>query len=220
MDVDKMTKILDKEDKDPDTDIDITDEDGDYIEEDSFFTKNKSILIIIGCVVLVVLAIVVFVVLKPKPEPLPPAPPPVEVEVPDPWLEAQRELYEQGIGNLFIDEAHIYQQGNIDTFTFREDFSQVDQPEIFVLPIKIDVASDSMSYTKHRSVTSPGIEIYWLEGVFRNRNVVTTIPYSLYQQIPSTGVISVEVEVVTDANKSITITHMRPLPPTKIKGGG
>jgi len=217
MDLKNMEEMLNEDDEDvkePDNEDEDDDED---IEDESFFEQHK-IKIFIGVGTLVAIALGVFFYISTRPEPLPPPPIYVPAPTPDPWLEAQRELYEAGIGAHFIDEATIFEQGNIESFTFRQDFSQVDQPEMFVQPIRIDNARDSMSYTRHRAVTAPGVEVYWLEGEFRGRRIVTTIPYALYQLLPPSGVVAIDVEVVTDAEGSITITYVRPLPPTAIQG--
>ena len=192
-------------------------EDDDSIEDETFFEKHRfKIFATIFVVVVLIIGVIIFIVTRPEPPP-PPPPAPLPAPTPDPWLEEQRRLIEAGIGAYYIDEAAIFQQGNIETFTFRQDFAQIDQPEAFALPISIATARDSMQYTRHRAVTAVGVEVYWLEGNFRGRRVVTTIPYALYQIIPASGVISIEVEVVTDANGSLTITYVRPLPPTQLQ---
>lgn len=212
MDFDKVEKMLVEEDTKPTED---EEDDDTELEDESFFEEHKQ-KIIGGIVILfvIIFGIVIFIMTRPGP----PEPPPVVVPepTPDPWLEGQRELYEAGIGAYFIDEATIFEQGNIESFTFRQDFAQVDQPEMFALPIRINTARDSMTYTRHRAVTASGIEVYWLEGEFRGRRVVTTIPYALYQLLPPSGVVAIDVEVVIDANDSVTVTYVRPLPPAPI----
>ena len=203
---------FDGEDDDEDED------DSDYLDEKKP-TSTKLILSIVGIVV-VAIVIVIIVLTRPMPTPLPPAlTAPIEVSKPmaDPWLQEQQSLYELGIGAEYIDEVNIFDQGNLESFTFRRDFTRQDQPEMFVLPIKISTAINSMTYTRNRAVLDDGMEIYWLEGTFQGRKVVTTIPYSLYQTLAPEGVVPVEVEVVTDANDSVTITHVSALPPTQIR---
>ena len=216
MDLKKMENMLNDNDDDEQQDPDDEDDD-EELEKETFFKKHKT-KIIIGAVAVVILGIIIFFATrKQTPPPQVYIPPPPSTEASDPWLEAQRELYKAGIGAHFIDEATIFAQGNLESFAFRQDFSQVDQPEMFVLPIRIDIAKDSMSYTRHRAAVAPGVEVYWLEGEFRGRRIVTTISYALYQILPVSGVVAIDVEVVTDANGSITITYVRPLPPTEIR---
>jgi len=193
-----------------------SDDEDDYLDE----KKPINIKLIITIVGIIVTAIIIVIVILTRPTPTP-LPPPAPIETPEPtpdlWLQDQRSLYELGIGAEYIDEVNIFAQGNLESFTFKRDFTRQDQPEMFALPIKISTAMNSMTYTRHRAILDDGMEIYWLEGTFQGRKVVTTIPYSLYQTLASEGVVPVEVEVVTDANGSVTVTHVSALPPTQIR---
>jgi hypothetical protein len=211
--------LAEDEEKKPKGEEPNDDDDNAEIEDESFFKKYKGRFIAGGIAAGILLIFILFMVFKPKPEPevIEAAPPPPVTN--DPWLERQQELYDAGIGAHYVDEAKIYEQGNLESFNFRQDFQQVDQPETFALPIKIDTAKDNMTYTKHRAVTAAGVEVYWLEGTFRERRIVSTISYALYQVLPQSGVVAIEVEVVTDANGSITITYVNPLPPAALQGG-
>jgi hypothetical protein len=132
-------------------------------------------------------------------------------------LEDQQRLYELGIGAHYLDEQNVFVQGSLESPTFRQDFRGTDQPEMFVLPVTVSTAQNSMTYTRHRAMLDVGIEIYWLEGHFQGRRIFTTIPYSLYQVLAPEGVVQVELEVVTDATGAVFITHVRPLPPQSLQ---
>ena len=217
MDLKKMENMLqdDEDEEKPEPDDEDEDEDSE-IEDESFFQQHKKKIFVGIGIAVVAIGIIIFANTRPEtyvPAPPPPPPPPTV----DPW-ENLREIHEAGIGAYWLDEARIFEQGNIESLTFRQDFSQVDQPEMFALPIRIDTARDNMAFTRHRAVTAPGVEVYWLEGDFRGRRIVTTIPYALYQLLPPSGIVAVDVEVVTDANGAITITYVRPLPPAGLQG--
>lgn len=192
------------------------DDDDDILNDDESFLKENLKWIIIAVIALVTIIFVIFVVTKKEP------PPPLVQEQPppeptsDPRLTEIQALYEQGIGKEYVDETNLFAQGNIESNKFRRDFSGTDQPETFKLPVKITVVRDGVSYVKHRAITADGIEIYWLEGEFKGKACIFTIPYSIYQIIQSAGVIDVEVEVVTDANGSQTITSFTAIPPSKV----
>jgi len=173
--------------------------------------------ILIGVAIALVVAITIsFIVTRPAPEP---PPPPIVVTQPapepvDPTLEQLQQLYLMGIGRYYIDRANLFAQGNIEADTFRRDFSQVDQPEHFIPPFQINTVTENISYTRHRAVLDIGIEVYWIEGSFQGRRVRAMIPFSLYLSLAPQGVLAAEMEVVTDATGSVTITYIRPLPPT------
>lgn len=201
-----------------DEEEDYDEDDDDILDDDDGFLKKNFKWIIIGGVILVSVIVIIFVITKkdntPPPAPVQEQPPPEPTT--DPRLAEIQSLYEQGIGKEYVDETNLFAQGNIESNKFRRDFSGNDQPENFKLPVKITVVRDGVSYVKHRAVTADGIEIYWLEGEFKGKACMFTIPYSIYQVIQPEGVIDVEVEVVTDANDSQTITSFTAIPPSKV----
>jgi len=195
--------------------VTLDDDDDDEIPIEEPQTDWKKIGIVVA-VVVVVIAVVAIIILRPSPEP---PPPPVVVAPPtpapvDPTLEQLQQLYLMGIGRYYIDRANLFAQGNIEADSFRRDFSQIDQPEHFVPPFQINTVTENISYTRHRAVLDAGIEVYWIEGTFQGRNVRAMIPFSLYLALAPQGVLTAEMEVVTDATGSVTVTYIRPLPPT------
>jgi len=180
--------------------------------------RNWAKIGIIVAVVLIPIVVIAIIILQPTPEPPPPptvifTPTPTPVPV-DPTLEQLQQLYLMGIGRYYIDRANLFAQGNIEADTFRRDFSQIDQPEHFVPPFQINTVTENIAYTRHRAVLDAGIEVYWIEGTFQGRRVRAMIPFSLYLSLAPQGVLTAEMEVVTDAAGSVTITYIRPLPPT------
>jgi len=177
---------------------------------------NWTKISIIALIILAVIALLAIIILRPTPEP--PPPPVVVVPTPpppvDPTLEQLQQLYLMGIGRYYIDRANLFAQGNIEADSFRRDFSQIDQPEHFEPPFQINTVIENIAYTRHRAVLDAGIEIYWIDGTFQGRQVRAMIPFSLYLSLSPQGVLTAEMEVVTDATGSVTVTYIRPLPPT------
>ena len=192
----------------------LEEDDGDEFALDE---PQKNWPLIIGIIVggLLIIVVILVIFLRPRPEPppfIPPPPTPTPVPV-DPTLAQLQQLYIMGIGRYYIDRVNLFAQGNIEADNFRRDFSQIDQPEHFVPPFQINTVVDNIAYTRHRAVLDAGIEVYWIEGVFQGRRVRAMIPFSLYLTLAPQGVVAAELEVVTDATGSVTITYIRPLPP-------
>lgn len=193
----------------------LDDDDDDEVPLEEPQTNWKKIIVIVAAAV-IALAAILIIALRPSPEP---PPPPVVVAPPtptpvDPTLEQLQQLYLMGIGRYYIDRANLFAQGNIEADSFRRDFSQINQPEHFVPPFQINTVTENVAYTRHRAVLDVGIEVYWIEGTFQGRRVRAMIPFSLYLALAPQGVLTAEMEVVTDATGSVTVTYIRPLPPT------
>ena len=193
----------------------LDDDDDDEVAMEEPQRNWRPIFIGVGIALLVVI-VVIFIAMRSTPES---PPPPVVVAPPTPepvdsTLEQLQQLYLMGIGRYYIDRANLFAQGNIEADNFRRDFSQIDQPEHFIPPFQINTVTENISYTRHRAVLDAGIEVYWIEGSFQGRQVRAMIPFSLYLSLAPQGVLTAEMEVVTDATGSVTITYIRPLPPT------
>lgn len=220
---DMMSGALKDEFKDFDDDEEEEGEDqgsDEVLNEGSGFKLTKIQMIGIGVAVGALLIIGAYFLFFKKAPPPPPAPP-TEVAQPETPIDEERlakeALYKEGIGKEFLDETNVYEQGNLENFAFRKDFTAIDQPEKFATPIRITTVKDGVSYTKHRSVLGDGVEVYWVDGEYKGRKVTFTIPYSIYQVIDTSGVMDVTVEVVTDKNNSKTVTNFTALPPAKSK---
>lgn len=221
-DKDEMTNSLSEEFSDSkelanDDDDDNDDDEGDILEDDN--SKIKIIKICVAAGIILILVIVIIFLTTNKKTPPEPEPEQIIEEVAPVDTEAidKQNLYESGIGKEYINEIKIYEQGNLESPKFRKDFQSQDQPEMFVLPVKIQIVKDSISYIKHRAQMDEGLEIYWLEGKYKGKNCMLTIPYSIYQSIADEGAIDVNVEVVTDKTGSQTITNISAIAPQKTK---
>lgn len=216
--------VLDPEDED-----DLEDEDEDEDEEGlddaaneddeivPFYKTPKGMAIIGGAVVLV-LAAIWFIFFKKEPEPPPPPPAPdEEVEEVDPKDVMREELYQIGIGKESLNEQRIYEQGNIESEDFRKDFTNTGVPENYVTPIEIVGVNESVSYVKHRTVTGNGIDVYWVDAVYKSQKTVFTVPYYIWRTLAPEGVMDVVVEVITDADKNVYIGSITAIPPSSKK---
>lgn len=190
------------------------DGDGDFDDDDIPWYKNPVALIGTGIVLVIVSLVVYFVFIKKDPPP----PSPTEQEVAealDPTQALKGELYKKGIGKEALDEKNIYEQGSIESSDFRRDFVNTDSPENYVLPINIVAVNDSVSYTKHRTMTDDGMDMYWADAVYKSKKTRFTVPYYIWQTLEPQGVMDVIAEVVTDAEGKTFVTSITAVPPTE-----
>lgn len=194
------------DDLDPDFDNEFDDEIPWY--------KNPVALIGTAIVLVIVSLVVYFVFIKKDPPPPPPTTEEVE-EALDPTQALKGELYKKGIGKEALDEKNIYEQGSIESSDFRRDFVNTDSPENYVLPINIVAVNDSVSYTKHRTMTDDGMDMYWADAVYKSKKTRFTVPYYIWQTLEPQGVMDVIAEVVTDAEGKTFVTSITAVPPTE-----
>lgn len=62
---------------------------------------------------------------------------------------------------------------------------------------KISTSTDFVNYTKYRSVTGEGTEIYWLDAVYKDRPYTIITSYQVFRTLDSSGIVPVNVEKVT-----------------------
>jgi hypothetical protein len=60
----------------------------------------------------------------------------------------------------------------------------------------IHTVTDFVSYKKKRSVTGKGIELYWLEAIYKGQPAKIQVPFSIFKEMDPTGITVVDVEVV------------------------
>lgn len=197
----------DIEEEDEDKDLDT--EDDDY-EDPSFFQKFK--FLIIGGIVVVVGVGAYFMFFNK--EEVVVEPPPMEEPV-DPSIADRDALYQIGIGKEAVNEQKIYQQGNLTSEDFRSDFTNQSASETYKEPIKIMSVNDSVAYTKYRSMTDDGVDVYWVDAVYKEKNTTFTVPYYIWRTLADKGVMDVVVETVTDADGKVFVASISARPPSE-----
>lgn len=198
----------DFDDRDEDEGLD---DDGDEDYKDPSFMEKYKFFVIGGVVAVIIGGIVAYNVFKPEPPP----PEPVVVEEVDPTLQALDDLYKLGIGKEAISEERIYEQGTLDSQDFRKDFTNQSATETYAEPVEIMTVNDSVSYVKHRTMTDDGIDVYWVDAVYKEKDTTFTVPYYVWRTLAEQGVMDVVVEVVTDANDKVFIASITARPPAE-----
>lgn len=186
--------------------------DGEEFDEEIPWFKKPPVILGLAVAGIALLAVIYFVFIKKDPPP-----PPVTEEVVEQPNQAEvlkGELYKMGIGKEAINETNIYEQGPLESADFRKDFVNTDSGETYVLPIDIIAVNDSVSYTKHRTMTDDGMDMYWVDAVYKSKKTRFTVPYYIWQTLAPQGVMDVVAEVVTDAEGKTFVTSITPVPPS------
>lgn len=122
--------------------------------------------------------------------------------------DADEQMYNDAIGigvqNLTGDTVDRNTTG-ITGDDFTKDYSSTDIPMYYEIK-SIRQVKDYISYTKYRTSTADGIELYWLDGEYHGKPVRLTTTLSVFKELSSSGVIPVIVEVTMtkDGNQLIT----------------
>lgn len=202
---------------DEDDEEDDLDSSSDTGEDKEPSNINKKHIIIGAGIVVVLIGIILFFVLGGEEEQAVIEEPVVEEKV-DSLTEMQDSLYKKGIGKEAVDEKKIYDQGPLSGKDFRKDFTNIDSPESYEMPIKIAAVNDSVSYTKHRTMTDDGMDMYWVDAQYKSKKTRLTLPYYIWQTLSPQGVMDVIVETVTDKGGKTFVTSITAVPPNKQEG--
>lgn len=62
---------------------------------------------------------------------------------------------------------------------------------------KISTSVDFVNYTKYRSVTGEGTELYWLDATYKDRPYTIVVSYQVFRTLDNSGIVPVNVETVT-----------------------
>lgn len=207
----------DLEGKEEDKDEDLEDEEEELPKGPWYTNKAVIIGIVVGLVLIVVL--VFFFMSRGSTENKTPEletytgdEATTEEVVVDPAQQQADRLYQLGIGKESINQKNIFDQGPIESNSFRKDFLNTDAKENYTEPIEIVNVKDSVSYVKHRTITDEGMDMYWVDAQYKGKKTQFTIPYSVYQSLAPEGVMDVTVETVTDDEGKVYVTGFNALP--------
>lgn len=73
---------------------------------------------------------------------------------------------------------------------------------------RIDSKQDFVNYTKYRTVTGTGIELYWLDVVYKDRSYTIIVPFKIYKELDDVGIVPVTMEVLILTDNSEIISYM------------
>lgn len=82
---------------------------------------------------------------------------------------------------------------------------------------RIDTKDDFVNYKKYRTVTGTGVELYWLDVVYKERSYTITVPFKVYKELDDVGIVPVTMEVLVLTDNSEIISYMEVN--TDYKGG-
>lgn len=74
---------------------------------------------------------------------------------------------------------------------------------------EVKTVTDFINYKKHRSVTSDGMELLWLEADYKGKPYKVTVPFSIYKELEPEGITVVDMEVLDLGNGSSVISYMK-----------
>lgn len=95
---------------------------------------------------------------------------------------------------------------DIDKFTGDFEGNQV--------PLNYEVSSisfvnDMVNYEKFRATTGEGLELFWLDIIYKEKEYRAQVPYYIYVQLEDKGIIIVNMEVLTLVDGGTMITFMQ-----------
>lgn len=124
----------------------------------------------------------------------------------------QQQLNEANIGATAVSQYTSDDKTNTtaitsDTFSTK-DLTGKDVPENYVVKAITSVV-EFIPYTKHRATTGSGVELYWLEGEFRGEPCKFTVSYSIFKELPDSGAVPCNVEIVQTTDEALIATHFQ-----------
>ena len=66
----------------------------------------------------------------------------------------------------------------------------------------ISSVADFVSYTKHRGTWGGGLELYWLDVLYKENQYVIQIPFRYYKELDEVGIVPVKMEVLSIASST------------------
>ncbi len=66
-----------------------------------------------------------------------------------------------------------------------------------------------VNYEKFRATTGEGLELFWLDIIYKEKEYRAQIPYYIYVQLEDKGIIIVNMEVLTLVDGGTMITFMQ-----------
>lgn len=208
-------RLLDDDDDDDEVESEDSDT-GDEIIDASLNSKKegkslnvKTIAIAVFAVLAVIIVFVIF--MRGRDEPEPPAedlptevtqppvqtPPPVQDDTPtvvpeDPNL---------GVQDFTQDTNNTSDTPLSDPNDFTKDINDLTLRVNYEVAA-IQQAADMVSYTKRRGTWGGGLELYWLDVTYQEKQYVIQVPFEYYKELSDTGIVPVKMEVLRIASET------------------
>lgn len=201
-------RSVDPEDEEDEED-DEEDEDEDEIITSSMRNGggNSKLLFAVGAVVVVLIVVVGFVLFKGR-----------GGKEPDPGLQQPVQTEPSGSepnpepGTIGTDPSLGTQDFTQDTNN-KSDSPMTDPDQftkdIYGLTTRVDYsvaqiqeAADFVSYEKHRGTWGGGLELYYLDAVYKGTKYVVQVPFKYYKELDDVGIIPVKMEVLRIKNET------------------
>lgn len=185
----------------------LTDELVDECVEDTTSTKKghggiapKYLVIAVGCILII--GFVILKMVRGKGSALDPA------QSPTPTVIALETSTSYGSGDNASDAQGVVGNEAVDMDKFTEDFEGNQVPLNYEVS-SISFVNDMVNYEKFRATTGEGLELFWLDIIYKEKEYRAQIPYYIYVQLEDKGIIVVNMEVLTLADGGTMITFMQ-----------
>lgn len=80
---------------------------------------------------------------------------------------------------------------------------------------RIKTVLDFVNYTKQRAVSANGLEMYWLEAIYKDRPYRVQVPFQIWKELDEKGITVVDIEVLQLASDSEIVSYMSVRPDYK-----
>lgn len=102
--------------------------------------------------------------------------------------------------------AKVYNAGD-----FIKDLNGKDVSAIYSVKSR-DYVKAHVSYTAKRAIMDEGMELYWIDVVYKKKKYRVQVPFYYFKDFDDTGICRVEIEVLTLENGGQIISYMQVIP--------
>lgn len=113
-----------------------------------------------------------------------------------------------GNGDNTSDAHGVVGDDVVDMDKFTSDFEGNQVPLNYEVS-SISFVNDMVNYEKFRATTGDGLELFWLDIIYKEKEYRAQVPYYIYVQLEDKGIIIVNMEVLTLSNGGTMITFMQ-----------
>lgn len=130
------------------------------------------------------------------------------VQPPTPTVVAPETSTSYGSGDNTSGTQGVVGDEVVDLERFTGDFEGNQVPLNYEVS-SISFVNDMVNYEKFRATTGEGLELFWLDIIYKEKEYRAQIPYYIYVQLEDKGIIIVNMEVLTLVDGGTMITFMQ-----------